>query len=70
MTKAAPKLEEIIQGLSPQLKTEVEIFVQSLLTQSQQSKKTKLRQDWAGMLKAENYTSVELQYLANGWRNS
>jgi hypothetical protein len=70
MTKAAPKLEEIIQGLSPQLKTEVEIFVQSLLNQSQQPKQTKLRQDWAGMLKAENYTSVELQHLANEWRNS
>jgi len=31
--------------------------------------KTKLRQDWAGMLKADSYTSVELQHLAVEWRN-
>ncbi|AMW29451.1 DUF2281 domain-containing protein [Arthrospira platensis FACHB-971] len=31
--------------------------------------KTKLRQDWAGMLKADGYTSVELQHLSVEWRN-
>lgn len=33
-------------------------------------KERKLRQDWAGMLKAEGYTSVEMQHLASEWRNT
>ncbi len=62
-------LEEIIRELSPNLRNEVQIFVDALLKQTNQTVKPKLRQDWAGMLKANSYTSVELQHLAVEWRN-
>jgi hypothetical protein len=69
MNNATKPLEEIIQELPPNLKIEVKAFVESLLNKSQQRPKRKLRQDWAGKLKAETYTSVDLQHLANDWRS-
>ena len=65
----AQPLEEMIQQLSPYLRNEVQIFVESLLNRSAQPVKQKLRQDWAGRLKADNYTALELQNLASEWRN-
>lgn len=61
-------LEELVRELPPQLKVEVQAFVESLLAKSNQSARWKLRQDWAGMLKAD-YTSIDLQHLAVEWRN-
>jgi len=52
----------LVVELSPQLKVEVQTFVESLLSKSNQPIKRKLRQDWAGMLKTD-YTSIELQHL-------
>jgi hypothetical protein len=69
MSITAQPLEKMIQELSPHLRNEVQIFVESLLRRSTQTAKQKLRQDWAGMLKADNYTAVELQHLASEWRN-
>jgi len=63
-------LEEVIRELSPNLRSEVQIFVDALLKQTNQTVKPKLRQDWAGMLKANSYTSVELQHPAVEWSNS
>ena len=68
MSTSVKPLEELVRELSPQLKVEVQAFIESLLTKSNQPIKRKLRQDWAGMLKAD-YTSVELQHLAVEWRN-
>jgi hypothetical protein len=58
-----------MRELSPNLRNEVQIIVDDLLKQTKQTVKPKLRQDWAGMLKANSYTSVELQHLASEWRN-
>ncbi|NUN63222.1 DUF2281 domain-containing protein [Pseudanabaena biceps] len=69
MSITAQPLEEMIQKLSPHLRNEVQIFVESLLNKSTQIPKQKLRQDWAGSLKADNYTALELQHLASEWRN-
>ncbi len=70
MNNATKPLEEMIQELPPNLKIEVKAFVESLLNKSQQRPKRKLRQDWAGKLKTEIYTSIDLQHLANDWRSS
>jgi hypothetical protein len=51
------------------LRAEVQTFISILLKRVAKNGKTKLRQDWAGMLKADSYTSVELQHLAVEWRN-
>lgn len=69
MSITAQPLEEMIRKLSPHLRNEVQIFVESLLHKSTQATKQKLRQDWAGMLKADNYTALDLQDLASEWRN-
>ena len=68
MSTSVKPLEELMRELSPQLKLEVQAFVESLLTKSNQPVRRKLRQDWAGMLKAD-YTSIELQHLSVEWRN-
>ncbi|GBL11928.1 hypothetical protein MSj_03438 [Microcystis aeruginosa Sj] len=68
MSTSAKSLEELVRQLPPQLKVEVQTFVESLLSKSNQPIKRKLRQDWAGMLKTD-YTSIELQNLAVEWRN-
>ncbi len=68
MSTSAKPLEELVRQLSPQLKVEVQTFIESLLSKSNQPIRRKLRQDWAGMLKTD-YTSIELQHLAVEWRN-
>ena len=68
MSTSVRPLEELVRELSPQLKVEVQAFVESLLAKSNQPIRRKLRQDWAGMLRAD-YTSIELQNLAVEWRN-
>ncbi len=70
MSTAAKPLEEMIRELSPRLRNEVQIFVETLLHKPNRSTKNKLRQDWAGMLKTQSYTSLELQHLANEWRDN
>ena len=62
-------LEELLEDLSPRLRVEVRTFVEFLLSKRTRPAQRKLRQDWAGALKAEGYTSVELQHLASEWRN-
>lgn len=69
MSTSARPLEELVRQLSPELKVEVQAFVESLLNKSDKPVSRKLRQDWAGMLKAD-HTSIELQHLAVEWRNS
>ncbi len=69
MDISAKPLEEVIRELPPDLKAEVYTFIGILLKRVNKNGKTKLRQDWAGMLKADGYTSVELQHLVAEWRN-
>lgn len=59
MSTATKPLEELIRELSPRLRVEVRAFVESLLTKPKRSTKRRLRQDWAGALKASGYSAVE-----------
>ncbi len=65
-------LVEMIQELPPELREEVKDFVAFLLERHiQKPKRSHLRQDWAGGLKAfrDQYTSLELQRKAvEEWR--
>jgi hypothetical protein len=63
-------LEKLIQGLPPDLKKEVEDFIQFLLSKRAQKAGKKLRQDWGGALKEyrQRYDAVELQKKALEWR--
>ncbi len=63
-------LEEMIRELPPSLKIQVQTFVESLLIKPNHSTKPKLGQGWAGKLKMQGYSSIELQHLANEWRDS
>ena len=69
MSTITKPLEELIQDLSPRLRVEVRTFVEFLLSKHTHPVKRKLRQDWAGTLKAEGYSSVELQHLVSEWRD-
>jgi hypothetical protein len=63
-------LEKLIQGLPPDLKQEVEDFIQFLLSKRTQKAGKKLRQDWGGGLKEYRlqYNALELQKKALEWR--
>ena len=63
-------LEERIKELPPELRQEVEDFMQFLLERRARKFGRKLRQDWAGALKEyrDLYTSLELQKKALEWR--
>lgn len=70
MNKAVQTLEEMIKGLPPELRQEVEDFVEFLLEKRAPKPKHKFRFDWKGALKeeGEKYTSVEYQHKASEWR--
>lgn len=71
MSSIAKPLEEMIRELPPNLRIEVQAFVEALLAKTSQPViKPKLRQDWGGKLKAKGYTSLELQNLAIKWRDN
>ncbi len=63
-------LEKLIRGLPPDLKQEVEDFVQFLLSKRAQKTGKMLRQDWGGALKEyrQQYSALELQKKALEWR--
>lgn len=63
-------IDERIKNFPPALKKEVEEFVNSLLKKRRKQNGKKLRQDWAGALRdyRAQYTSLELQKKALGWR--
>ena len=61
---------ELIQQLTPELRREVEDFVQFLLERRARKPGRKLQQNWAGALQdyRDRYTSLELQRKALEWR--
>ena len=61
--------ERILQ-LPPDLRREVEDFVQFLLERQAEKRGRKLSQNWAGALRdyRDRYTSLELQRKALEWR--
>jgi len=63
-------IEEMVKKLPPELKREVENFVNFLLEKKVRKHGRKMRQDWAGALKdyRDQYTSLELEKKALEWR--
>jgi hypothetical protein len=63
-------IEEMVKKLPPELRREVEDFVNFLIEKKARKRGRKLRQDWAGALKdyRDRYTSLELQKKALEWR--
>jgi mRNA-degrading endonuclease RelE of RelBE toxin-antitoxin system len=63
-------LEESIKELPPELRREVEDFVEFLLERRARKHGRRLRQDWAGALSdyRDQFTSLELQKKALEWR--
>lgn len=64
------RIEERVKELPPDLKREVEKFVDSLEKKRRKPPGAKLKMEWAGALKdlRQNYTSVELQHKISEWR--
>lgn len=65
-------LEERITELPPELRREVEDFVDFLLEKRARKAPGKLSFTWAGALKdwKHHYTSVELQHEISRWRTA
>ena len=63
-------LEELVQGLPPEIRKEVKEFVTSLIRKREKKPTGKLKFDWAGALKdlRDQYPSVELQHKISEWR--
>jgi predicted DNA-binding protein len=63
-------IEDRIKELPPELRKEVEEFVEFLLEKRGRKRGTYLRQGWAGALRdlRDKYTSVELQHKVSEWR--
>ena len=64
------RIEEMVKDLPPDLRQEVEDFIEFTLEKRSRKPPRKLRQDWAGALKGirDKYTSLELQKKAPEWR--
>ncbi len=64
------EIEEMAKKLSPDLRIQVKNFMQFLIEQKKQNRRTTLRQDWAGALRdvKNEYTSPGLQKKALEWR--
>lgn len=63
--------EEKFKRLPPELRAEVEDFIDFLLTKTSNRRKKRASLDWMGGLKKyrDQYTSLELQELASKWRD-
>ena len=63
-------LEEKIRELPPEVRQEVEDFIEFLLEKRHRRPQGKPKFDWAGALKdlRDQYTSVELQHKISEWR--
>lgn len=62
-------LKELTEKLPPELRQEVQDFVEFLLERRARRPKRKTRFEWAGALKdlRDRYTSVELQHKIAEW---
>jgi Protein of unknown function (DUF2281) len=66
MSQNLQTAEQMLQKLHPQQVNRVIEYIEFLI--SKQTPRGKMNFDWAGGLKDEQLTSVELQHLANEWR--
>lgn len=69
MKEHTKPLEERIKELPPELRREVEDFVQFLIEGKGRKPKGQLKLDWRGALRdlRDQYTSVELQHKLLEW---
>jgi hypothetical protein len=70
MSMAVKPLPELVKELPPYAQRVVRDFVEFLLVKHQPKADKKLRQEWAGALRAyrDQYTALELQQKALEWR--
>ncbi len=70
MSMAVKPLPELVKELPPYAQRVVRDFVEFLLVKHRPKAGKKLRQDWAGALRAyrDQYTALELQQKALEWR--
>jgi mRNA-degrading endonuclease RelE of RelBE toxin-antitoxin system len=70
MAEESKPLEELVKQLPQASQQEVRDFVEFLLEKEARKPASKLRQDWAGLLRGhrDQYTSLELQKKASEWR--
>jgi hypothetical protein len=63
-------IEERIKALPPELRQEIEDFVEFIYSRWIKKTRSKPNFDWGGALKdlKEQYTSVELQHKISDWR--
>jgi len=61
-------IEKKISGLSPELISELDGYLDYLLSKQTIRGRKKLRQDWAGGLKKVKMTSIDLQKYSLDWR--
>ncbi|MFA5268628.1 MAG: DUF2281 domain-containing protein [Methanoregula sp.] len=64
------EIEEMAKKLPPDLRIQVQNFMEFLLERKKQNRRTTMRQDWAGALRdiKSEYTSLDLQKKALEWR--
>jgi len=64
------EIEEMAKKLPPDLRIQVQNFMQFLIEQKKLNRRITLRQDWAGALRdvKNEYTSLGLQKKALEWR--
>lgn len=70
MSSQHKRLEELLKDLPQDSLAEVREFIESLLKKRNPKMSTTLSQNWAGALSnyRDQYTSLELQQKALGWR--
>jgi hypothetical protein len=71
MTAMLKSIEESFRELPPQSRAQAIDFAEFLVKRRKRKPSRKLRQTWAGALSEyrDQYTSLELQKLALGWRS-
>ena len=64
------EIEEMVKNLPPDIRIQVQNFVEFLIERKKQNRRKILCQDWAGALRdlKSEYTSLELQKKALLWR--
>ncbi len=64
------EIEEMVKNLPPDIRIQVQNFVELLIERKKQNRRTILFQDWAGALRdlKSEYSSLELQKKALLWR--
>lgn len=68
--KIMSTIEEAVRQLPPNIRVNVQVFIDSLLEKRKEHPVKPLRQDWAGGFSdfKSQYTSIDLQKRALEWR--